>query len=172
MGTWSRPTCDLQPVGLWPDPKIERNSYSKLRLIVPILFCTSLWHQLSACLRQDKTELERLLKQSRHLPFTRKVKAKVLQSRKVGDRSSSYFLVLRRAKPSDVAPWEICYCSLAKSALCDLMDCSMPHFLVLHYLPKFAQTQVHWVDDIIQPSHPLSPPFPPAFNLSQHQGLF
>ena len=36
----------------------------------------------------------------------------------------------------------------------------------------FAQTHVHWFDDAIQPSHPLSPPSPPAFNLSQHQGLF
>ena len=31
---------------------------------------------------------------------------------------------------------------------------------------------VHWVSDAIQPSHPLSSPSPPAFNLSQHQGLF
>ena len=35
------------------------------------------------------------------------------------------------------------------------MDCSMPGFLVLHYLPEFAQTHVHWVSDAIQPSHPL-----------------
>ena len=40
-----------------------------------------------------------------------------------------------------------------------------------HQLPKFAQTHVHWVSDTIQPSHPLSSPSPPAFNLSQHQGL-
>ena len=52
------------------------------------------------------------------------------------------------------------------------MDCSTPGFLVLHYLPKFAQTHVHWDDDAIQPSHPLSPSSPPALNLSQHQGLF
>ena len=56
--------------------------------------------------------------------------------------------------------------------LCDLMDCSTPHFPVLHYLPEFAQTRVHWISDAIQPSHPLSPPFPPALSLSQHQGLF
>ena len=41
-----------------------------------------------------------------------------------------------------------------------------------HYLLEFAQTHVHWVDDAIQPSHPLSSPFPPALSLSQHQGLF
>ena len=52
------------------------------------------------------------------------------------------------------------------------MDCSIPGFPVLHYLPEFAQTHVHWVSDAIQPSHPLSSPSPPTFNLSQHQGLF
>ena len=45
-------------------------------------------------------------------------------------------------------------------------------FPLLHYLPKFAQTHVHWISDAIQPSHPLSPLSPPVFNLSQHQGLF
>ena len=38
--------------------------------------------------------------------------------------------------------------------------------------PEFTQTHAHWVGDAIQPSHPLSSPSPPAFNLSQHQGLF
>ena len=52
------------------------------------------------------------------------------------------------------------------------MDFSMPGFPVLHHLLKFAQIQVHWVSDAIQPSHHLSPSLPPAFNLSQHQGLF
>ena len=48
------------------------------------------------------------------------------------------------------------------------MDCSTPGFPVLRYLPEFAQT----VGDAIQPSHPLSSPSSPAFNLSQHQGFF
>ena len=51
------------------------------------------------------------------------------------------------------------------------MDCSTPGFPVLHYLLEFDQTHVHRVSDAIQPSHLLSPS-PPAFNLSQHQGLF
>ena len=51
------------------------------------------------------------------------------------------------------------------------MDCSMPRFPVLYHLLEFAQTHVHWVSDAIQPSCPLSSPSP-AFNLSQHQGLF
>ena len=52
------------------------------------------------------------------------------------------------------------------------MDCSTPGFPVLHHLQELAQTHVHWVRDAIQPSHPLSSPSPPAFYLSQHQGLF
>ena len=52
------------------------------------------------------------------------------------------------------------------------MDCSKPGFPVLHYLLEFAETHVCWVDDAIQPSHPLSPPSPPALKLSQPQGLF
>ena len=67
-----------------------------------------------------------------------------------------------------------CGCSVAKSRpmLCDSMDCSTPGFPVLHHVLGFAQTYIHWVGDAIQPSHPLSPPSPPAFNLSEHQGLF
>ena len=51
------------------------------------------------------------------------------------------------------------------------MDCSMPGLPVHHQLLKFTQTHVHWVSDAIQPSHSLLSPSPPAFNLSQHQGL-
>ena len=55
---------------------------------------------------------------------------------------------------------------------CDTMDCSMPGLPVHNQLREFTQTYVHWVSDAIQPSQPLSSPSPPAFNLSQHQGLF
>ena len=65
-------------------------------------------------------------------------------------------------------------CSVAQSCLtlCDPMDCSTPGFPVLHYLLELVQTHVHRDSDAIQQSHPLLPPSPPAFNLSQHQGLF
>ena len=56
--------------------------------------------------------------------------------------------------------------------LCNPMDCSTPVSSVHHQIPEFTQTHVHWVGDAIQPSHPLSSPSPPAFNHSQHQGLF
>ena len=67
-----------------------------------------------------------------------------------------------------------CYCLVSKSCPtpCNPMHCSMPGFLVLHYLPEFSQTHVQWVGDAIQPSHPLLLPSPPAHNLSQHRGLF
>ena len=58
--------------------------------------------------------------------------------------------------------------------LCNPMDSSMPGFAVHHQLPEFTQTHVCWIGDAMQPSQsrPLSSPSPPAFNLSQHQGLF
>ena len=56
--------------------------------------------------------------------------------------------------------------------LCDPMDCSTPGPHVHHQFPEFTQIHVHWVGDEIQPSHPLSSPSPPTFNLSRHQGLF
>ena len=67
-----------------------------------------------------------------------------------------------------------CCCSVIQSCpiLCNPMDCSKPGFPVLHHLPELGQTHVHWVGDVIQPSHPLSSPSPPDLNLSQHQGLF
>ena len=56
--------------------------------------------------------------------------------------------------------------------LCDPMDCSTSCFSVHHQLLELSQTQVHWVGNAIQPSHPLLSPSPPIFNLAQHQGLF
>ena len=52
------------------------------------------------------------------------------------------------------------------------MECSTPGYPVHHQLPELAQTHVLQVGDTIQPSHPLSSPSPPAFNLFQHQSLF
>ena len=66
------------------------------------------------------------------------------------------------------------FSSVAQSCLTlyDPMDCSTPGFPVRHQRPELAQTHVHRAGDATQPSHPLSSPSPPAFNLSQHQGLF
>ena len=65
------------------------------------------------------------------------------------------------------------FSSVAQSCptLCDPMNRSTSGLPVHHQLPESTQTHVHWVGDAIQPSHPLSSPSPPAFNLSKHQGL-
>ena len=69
--------------------------------------------------------------------------------------------------------FQVYKCSVVQSCptLRDSMDCSTPGFPVHHQLLELTQTHVHRVSDAIQPSHPLSSPSP-AFNLSQHQGLF
>ena len=56
-------------------------------------------------------------------------------------------------------------------AFCDPMDCSTPGLSIPHCLPEFAQVRVHWIGDANQPSHPLSPSSPSAFNLTRHQSL-
>ena len=68
-------------------------------------------------------------------------------------------------------PWWLSSVTKSCPTLCNPMDCSTPGFPVHHQLLELAQTHVHWVSDAIQPSHPLSSSSPPAFNLSQHQGL-
>ena len=77
-----------------------------------------------------------------------------------------------KSKILDIIMTKDC-CSVTKSCLtlCDPMNYSRPGVPALHYFLEFAQTQVHWVDDAIQLSHPLLPTSPPALNLSQHQGL-
>ena len=66
------------------------------------------------------------------------------------------------------------FSSVAQSCptLCDPMNRNTPCLPVHHQLLESTQTHVHWVSDVIQPSHPLSSPSPPTFNLSQDQGLF
>ena len=82
-------------------------------------------------------------------------------------------------------PWKNCYSkpqirsdqisrSVAQSCptLCDPMNHSTPGLPVHHQLPEFTEIHFHRVSDVIQPSHPLSSPSPPAPNPSQHQSLF
>ena len=74
----------------------------------------------------------------------------------------------------DLYLYSVQFSSVVKScpALCNPTDCSIPGFPVQHQLPELAQTHVHQVSDVIQLSHPMLSPSPPAFNLYQHQGLF
>ena len=75
---------------------------------------------------------------------------------------------------TNLSDYLIQFSSVTQSCLtlCDPRDCSTPFFPVRHQLPELTQTHVHQVGTVIQPSHPLSSPSPPAFNLSQYQGLF
>ena len=52
------------------------------------------------------------------------------------------------------------------------MNYSTPGHPVHHQLQELSQTQVHWVGDAIQPSHPLPSPSPLAFNLFPASGSF
>ena len=74
-----------------------------------------------------------------------------------------------------VLKWYYCCCH-SGTKLCptlrDPINYSIPGFPVLHHLSEFSQVHVHSIGDAIQPSHPLSPSSPSAFNLSQHQDLF
>ena len=82
--------------------------------------------------------------------------------------------LFKKKKPGTLISLHCQFSSVAQSCLtlCDPTDCSMPGFPVHHQLSELVQTHVHWVSDAIQPSHPLSSPSPPTFNLSQHQGFF
>ena len=94
--------------------------------------------------------------------------------------SFSYFLFLHKIQmellPSSFYSWENWsfrispFSSVSQSCptLCDPMNRSTPGLPVHHQLPEFTQNHVYRVGDAIQPSHPLSSPFPPAPNPSQH----
>ena len=93
----------------------------------------------------------------------------------------AYFGVVKQVSKVELVPdfkefkiWACYCCSVAQSCptICNPKDCNTPGFRVHHQVLEFAQTHVHRVGDAIQPSHPLRSPSPPAFNLSQHQGLF
>ena len=74
--------------------------------------------------------------------------------------------------PPDFSSVQISSVAQLCSTLCDPMNRSTPGLLVHYQLPEFTKTHAHRVSDAIQPSHPLSSPFPPAPSCSQHQGLF
>ena len=80
----------------------------------------------------------------------------------------SFFFIFEEQASVSLVQFSVHSCP----TLCNSMGSSTPGFPVHHQLPEFAQTHVHRVGDAIQLSHPLLSPSPPAFNLSQHQGLF
>ena len=91
-------------------------------------------------------------------------------------REAAFQEVTRKVHLGDAGGLSVscCCCSVTQMcpALYDSMDWSTLGVPVHHQLPELAQTCINWVGDVIQPSHPLSSPSPPPFNLSQQQGLF
>ena len=90
---------------------------------------------------------------------------------------SSVFFMVQLSHPymttgKNISSFQFSSVTQLRLTLWDPMDCSMPGFPVHHQHPELDQTQVHQVSDAIPPSHSLSSPSPPTFNLSQHQGLF
>ena len=85
-----------------------------------------------------------------------------------------YFLIVFSTQIWSLWIGSVQFSSVAQlcPTLCNHMDCSTPGFPVQYQLLKLTQTHVHWVCEVMQPSHPLSFPCPPTLNLSQHQGLF
>ena len=114
------------------------------------------------------------------LPRINPVSLLIASKFQISLNKSESFFCLKTLQPSKVPRfsatqprfWCICCYSVAQSypTLCDPMNYSTS-FPILHYLPEFAQTHVHFVSDTINHLI-LSPPSPLALNLSQHQGLF
>ena len=102
------------------------------------------------------------------------IKRCLLLERKVMTNLDSIFKSRDITLPTKVRLSSVQFSSVSQScpALCDPMNCSTPGLPAYHQLPELTQTHVHRVGDAIQPSHPLSSPFPPAPNPSQHQNLF
>ena len=100
------------------------------------------------------------------------VKKKIIKHNKEANYKTYWMVISIRCKKINTQKSQFSSVAQSCPTLCDPMDCSMTGFPIHHQLLELAQTHVHQVDDAIQPSHPLLSPSPPAFNLSQHQGLF
>ena len=101
-------------------------------------------------------------------------KSGVVQSMGSKSHSGRYSLFIYIISTNRIGISSIQFSSVAQlcPTLWNPVDCSMPGLPVNRQFLEFTQTHVHWVGDAIQPSHPLLSLSPPAFNLSQHQGLF
>ena len=112
--------------------------------------------QYSQHIQQSKTVFVKPRTESKSLPC--------FYMKKVHIMHCFYFLCSNYPLP----PYSVQSLAQSCPTLCDPMKHSTQGLPVHHQLPEFTQTHVHWVGDAIQPSHPLSSPSPPAFNLSQH----
>ena len=133
------------------------------------------WHYSSPILVSELALLLQLLTTVEGVPCDRGhgVQNNILAGAKKGLPSLGSWKVLRKYSRRALSFKLLCCCSVTQSCLtlCDSVDCNTPDFPVLHHLPERAHTHVHWVGDATQPSVHLPSLSPPAFNLSQHQGL-
>ena len=100
----------------------------------------------------------------------------MLPTKQTSSLASLSFMTSVHLQPPNSFPSHssVQFSSVAQSCptLCDPMNCSTPGLPVHHQLPEFTQVHIHRVGDAIQPSHPLSSPFPPAPDTSQYWGSF
>ena len=89
------------------------------------------------------------------------------------DETGAYYTEWSKPQRKTPIQYSVQFSSVTKSCptLCDPMNRSTTGLPVHHQLPKFTQNHVHRAGDAIQPSHPLSSPFPPALSPSQHQSF-
>ena len=129
------------------------------------------WADIYAETNGAQEELSTFLKKSGNFSFQRQPVSWILG--KLHECNFQWFIILEiHYTDPNLSLVSSVQFTQSYPTLCDLMKCSTPGFPVHHQLPELAQTYVHWVSDAIQPSHPLSSPSSPAFNLSQYQDLF
>ena len=102
--------------------------------------------------KKDPKKLEHILSNAQDIYFCSRTQGALSVLLCFGTLSSSGMNTVSSVQFSSVTQ--------SSPTLCDPVDCSMPGFPVHHQFPELTQTHVHWVDDAIQPSHPLSPSFP------------
>ena len=137
------------------------------------------WLSARQCCQADNSERDSKDPGGQRLPATRTHGAVGSGGQVLGKRPDRRFRkdgVSLLKEGVSLHQWldKACCCSVAQlcPTLCNPMDCSTPGLPVHHQLPESTQTHIHRVSDAMQPTRPLSSPSPPAFNLSQHQGLF
>ena len=128
-----------------------------------------LYHKLDKIGRKNINNLRYAEDATRMAEWKEELKSLLMRVKEESEKASSK-LNIKKLRSWHLGPFS----SVTQSCptLCDPMNCSTPGLPVHHQLPEFTQTEVHRVGDAIQPSHPLSSPFPPAPNPSQHQSLF
>ena len=152
----------------WVTEYNSERSHSHLPNLIPESMCSGTWRQYHYSILQDTILSLKVLSHNWHHNWVSS-KQFHCEARAASSRWWNLWqdLLIYRCKFTQ-------FSSVSQSCLtlCDAMDCSMPGFPVHHQLLEFTQTPVHWVSDAIQPTHPLLPPSPLAFNLSQHQDLY